>query len=320
MQENTLAIDIQHLTYSYALGKQRQVIANDDVSLSVQQGEIFGLLGPNGAGKTTLVHQLMGLIQPQKGTIRLLDTDVIQHPAIARRHIGFLPQQGTVMRPALVRQALYFTGRLRGMSNEAARQQTHELMDALELTDVANATVGTLSGGLQRLVSFASALMGYPAILVLDEPTNALAPETRQLVWGIIQQLNRQRGATCFLITHNLLEAERVVQRVAVMQAGQIKMVGTPGEIKRQVNATVQIELWLRVSTELPSTLTHNPSLRVEQPHPSHYQITVPRTEVMATLTAITQEVGFDQLDDFRISPPSLEAVYLEQIKGNNHA
>lgn len=316
----TTAISVQNLTYIYRRDKHHSVVANDNITLAIHQGEVFGLLGPNGAGKSTLVRQLMGLLRPQAGSIHLLGTDIVLKPEAAYQSIGFLPQHGMFMRSVRVSQVLYFTGRLRGLSHTDARHQTNQLLESLELSRVAQTVVGRLSGGLQRLVSFASTLMGYPPILVLDEPTNALAPESRKLVWSVINERNHQQGTTCFLITHNLLEAERVVQRVAFIRDGQIKLIGTPGEIKHQVATTVQVELWVKNALELPMVLTHHPQLQLEQLHTSHYRLSVPRAELMMVVNAIVQEIGFDQLDDFRIAPPSLEDVYLEQMRENANA
>ncbi|MBZ0304000.1 MAG: ABC transporter ATP-binding protein, partial [Anaerolineae bacterium] len=164
----SLAIRVHELTYIYP-GKN-PVIANEDVSFEIPTGEIFGLLGPNGAGKTTLVMQLLGLLKPTSGSIWMDGIDVVKAPDQASRNTGFLPQKGIPMRYVEVERALYFTGRLRGQSHRDAQLQVQDLLDEFDLKPYARRHVNDLSGGMLRLVNFAMALMGYPRVLILDEP------------------------------------------------------------------------------------------------------------------------------------------------------
>lgn len=312
----TSAIEVQHLNYAYHTRGKPAVLANNDVSFQVQPGEILGLLGHNGAGKTTLVMQLMGLLTPQAGRITIEGLDVAQHSAAVKAQVGYLPQAQLPLRYLQVRQALHFTGRLRGLPEAETRQQVEWLLEALDLRDFAGRYVNKLSGGMLRITNFAMALMGYPRVLILDEPTNNLDPQRRQQMWDMIQYLNRTTGLTCVLVTHNIAEAEQVIHRVLVLQAGKIVVQGTPGEIKQQVSEVVQLDIWLKTHTELPPTVLAHGLGEIEKVRDGHYAIRLPKAHAQMGINLILEEIGFDELDDFRVGSPSLEDVYLNL----NHA
>lgn len=302
-------IQVENLTRVYKTPEQ-EVIANNNLSFHVERGEIFGMLGHNGAGKTTLMMQLMGLLAPTSGSITIQDVDVVRFPQKVKALIGFLPQKSQPLRFLELHKSLYFTGRLRGMEDQDARNQAEFLINELDMQSYRNTYVNQLSGGLLRLTNFAMALMGYPPVLILDEPTNDLDPQHRRQVWEMIRHINETYGTTCLLVTHNLLEAERVVQRIAVMQEGSIITQGTPGEIKRQVQMVVQVELWLKTMTHLPDIVLDQLIGDVKVVRAGHYQITLPKDSAQASIEMLIKHMGFDELDDFRIAPPSLEDIY----------
>ncbi len=323
MQPDDISIRVNGLTKIYPkAGQDRtELVANNNLNLEVQRGEIFGLLGENGAGKTTLVMQLLGLLKPTSGQICLEGIDVVKHPDQAKSQVGFLPQTNLPLRYLEVHRALYFTGRLRGQPDADARTQTDELLNTLDLTPYANRYVHKLSGGLLRVTNFAMALMGHPRVVVLDEPTNNLDPERRRQVWEMVARVNEERGLTCILVTHNLLEAERVVHRVAVMEAGKIIASGTPGELKATVGEQVRIELYLKDSIPFSEAdyaqLTCLGSL--EAVREGHLVLSLPAQAVPQATHAIMNNIGLTKLDDFRISPPSLEDIYLGLKSDGKH-
>ncbi len=233
-----IAVDVQHLTRHYPSRARNTppVVANDDLSFHVLRGECFGLLGPNGAGKTTLISQLLGILAPTSGQIWVGGVDMVRAPQHGKQLIGYLPQHGLAMRSVEVERALRYTGRLRGQSEADARAQVREILEELELAPYASRSVNQLAGGMARLAYFAMALMGRPPILILDEPTNELDPQKRKLIWDVLARRNREQGTTCILVTHNVLEAEKVLQRVGVMQHGRMIAVGTPGELKQRAS------------------------------------------------------------------------------------
>lgn len=312
MSNSAVSIRVEHLTCIYR-GKH-VVVANDDLSFQVNRGEVFGLLGPNGAGKTTLICQLLGLLRPTSGSIWLEGIDVVQHPEQVKRITSFLPQTGLPMRYVEVERALHYTGRLRGQPEAEAKRQTRQLIEELGIEEYARRFVHTLSGGVLRLTNFAMALMGSPQVLVLDEPTNELDPHKRRVVWDMIARLNREQGVTCVLVTHNVLEAERVVRRVAVMQRGKIAAFGTPGELKLYSGGKVRLEFRLKDDETLSAAqmerLVALGELAARQP--GDYCVHLEPGQVAAATDLIVTQIGLARLDDFRLSPPSLEDVYLE--------
>jgi ABC-type multidrug transport system ATPase subunit len=306
-----IAVKVEDLTYVYP-GKNA-VIANDHLSFEIPRGEIFGLLGPNGAGKTTLVLQLLGLLRPTSGQIWLEGIDVVKAPQQASQRTGFLPQTGIPMRYVEVKRALYFTGRLRGQTHHDARQQAQALLSHFEMNSYAKRFVNDLSGGMLRLVNFAMALMGNPHVLILDEPTNELDPVRRRQVWDTITQLNQQEGVTCILVTHNLLEAEQVVQRVAIMRAGKIIALDTPGTMKLSSTGKVRLEFQLKAAAEIPARLYDSLDQlgAVDLVRPGSYTITLMPDDVSSAADLVISQIGLQELEDFRVSPPSLEDAYL---------
>ncbi len=307
----TAAIEVQNLRYAYKIRGKPAVLANDDLNFTVKQGEIFGLLGHNGAGKTTLVMQLMGLLTPQSGRVLVEGLDAAQDSAAIKSQVGYLPQTQLPLRYLQVRQALHFTGRLRGLPEVETRQQVEWLIEALDLGSFATSYVNKLSGGMLRITNFAMALMGLPRVLILDEPTNNLDPERRQQMWDMIQYLNTTIGLTCVLVTHNIAEAEQVIHRVLVLQSGKIVAQGTPGEIKQHVSEVVQLDIWLKTLAALPPNLLAHGLGTVEKVRDGHYAIRLPKAHAQMGINLILEQIGFDELDDFRVGSPSLEDVYL---------
>lgn len=315
-----ISITVSGLTRYFETGKGKlknpssertgRIVANDNLSFEVKRGEIFGLLGPNGAGKTTLINQLLGLIKPNAGQIWIEGIDVVKNPDHIKKWLGFLPQTGLPMRNIEVEKALLFTGCLRGQSLFDAKQQTAQLMGTLGIEQNSKQYVSTLSGGVLRLVNFAMALMGRPQILVLDEPTNELDPHNRKLIWDVIERLNSTQGITCVLVTHNVAEAERVVQRVAVMREGRFVALGTPGEIKQKANTRVRLELYLKEGRTL-NLQDFNDLGDIENPKDGLYRMYLAPQFVSRATDLVVNRIGLDQLDDFRLAPPSLEDVYL---------
>lgn len=307
-------IRVQHLTKRFLRPGKPELIANKDISFQVPRGTIFGILGPNGAGKTTLVHQVLGLLTPSSGTILIDDINVATDPAAIKGRVGFLPQAGIPMRWIEVERALYYTGRLRHQSDSDARQQTEWLIDQLDLSAIRRRHVHRLSGGMQRVVNVAMALMGWPPVLLLDEPTNELDPSRRRRIWELIQRLNRERGTTCLLVTHNILEAEQVIQQVLILQGGQVVALGTPGELKQRIGA--QIRLAFRTADDHPLDSAIVSALarhgQVATARPGFYTVLMNPDEVAAVTDLMVQQVGLDHLDDFRLAPLSLEDVYFQ--------
>lgn len=303
---------IEQITKSYQSG-ERVILANRNISLTIEQGEIFGFLGPNGAGKTTLVRQMMGLLVPDQGHILFMGKDIGRHPTVVKRMVGYLPQEPFALQDLTVEQALYFTGCLRRLSVRRARQMSNELIAIWNLEPVRHTVIRYLSGGQRRLVGFAAALIGYPPVLVLDEPTNDLAPDMRQQVWAYLGQLNKERGTTIILVTHNALEAERVLDRVAIIVNGKVVEVDSIGMLKARVDSRVRIDLTFKSeSHEYETPLI--PFEHVQWLNKKRAIILVERANIEAVIVSLLNRIDIEKLEDFRIQTASLEDVYIQVV------
>ncbi|UNM16739.1 ABC transporter ATP-binding protein [Streptomyces formicae] len=287
-----------------------EVRANDGVSLAVGAGEIFGLLGPNGAGKSTLVRQLTGLMRPDSGAVEVLGHDLVRHPERAARLVGYLGQESTALDELTVALAAETTGRLRGLGVREARAERDTVLDELGLTALAGRPLRKLSGGQRRLACFAAALVGERPVLVLDEPTTGMDPVARRAVWAAVDRRRAEHGATVLLVTHNVIEAETVLDRVAVLERGRVIACDTPTGLKERVAGDVRLELVWR--ERAPLDVPEVAALRASaQESGRRWMLRLSPDEARAAVAAVTGGEAFAALDDFTLATPSLEDVYL---------
>ncbi|MFG2948639.1 ABC transporter ATP-binding protein [Streptomyces adustus] len=287
-----------------------EVRATDDVHLEVRRGEIFGLLGPNGAGKTSLVRQLTGLMRPDGGTVEILGHDIVRHPERAARLLAYLGQESTALDELTVSLAAETTGRLRGLDARRARAERDAVLDELGLAPIAGRPLKKLSGGQRRLACFATALVGERPLLVLDEPTTGMDPVARRAVWGAVDRRRAERGTTVLLVTHNVIEAETVLDRVAVLDRGRVIACDSPAGLKEQVAGEVRVELvWReRPPLEVPEVAALRD--RVAESG-RRWTLRLAPEEARAVVATVTGGAAFAALDDFTLATPSLEDVYL---------
>jgi len=224
--ESAPLLSIRDLRKVYPGGK----LANAGISIEVGRGEVFGLLGPNGAGKTTLVSQVIGLLRPTSGEIRLGDVDLVRHPAVARRACAYLPQGRLPIDSLPIATAVELIARLRGADTRGARRRTRALLAALEIEEWADQLGSRVSGGVRRLTGFAMAIVWPAPLVILDEPTNDVDPLRRRLLWREVRRV-ADGGSAILLVTHNVLEAERTVDRLAVLDRGRILAQGSPAAL-----------------------------------------------------------------------------------------
>lgn len=198
----------------------------DELSLEIQEGEMYGLLGPNGAGKSTTIRMLITLTEPSGGTIHIAGEDIQANPAHAKRNIGVVLQQMSVDVDLTIWENLEFHARLHHIPNPLRQRLIKQSLEYVELGDRRDDLVKTLSGGMKRRVQIARALLHEPKILFLDEPTVGLDPQTRRRLWEIIRELN-SNGMTILLTTHYMEEATTLCDRIGIMEAGKLIEEGT---------------------------------------------------------------------------------------------
>jgi ABC-2 type transport system ATP-binding protein len=216
-----------------------EVEAVRGVSLQVAEGEIYGFLGPNGAGKSTIVRILTTLLQPTSGTATVLGHDVATESTTVRRLIGVALQEAGLDPKQTGRELLTLQARLYGLRGEVRTRQVDEVTELVGLTDAIDRRIQTYSGGMKRRLDLASSLLHRPRVLFLDEPTTGLDPISRALIWDRIRELRERYGATIFLTTQYLEEADELADRVAIIDQGRIVRQGTPAALKAEVGADV---------------------------------------------------------------------------------
>jgi ABC-2 type transport system ATP-binding protein len=295
-----LAYDIINLTKFYP---GQTSAANRNINLQIEAGEIFGLLGDNGAGKTTLVRQMTNLLPPTAGSIRLFDQPVSKDPLFAPCHIGYMPQDSQASNNLTVGEWIYFTAHLRGLTRPAARHECARLLELWQIDELRNKANRHISGGEKRLLQLAVAMAGSPPVLILDEPTNNLDPQRRKQVWDNLRSLNHDQGTTVIFITHDAIEAEKIIQRVGIMRQGELAVMGKPAELKAQVDRKLRLELFFSTDTppHLPSGLAH---LSLDA---GRWLVYLDREDAGEVLNAL----NLDELDDFRLYSATLEDLYM---------
>ncbi|WP_026731552.1 ABC transporter ATP-binding protein [Fischerella sp. PCC 9605] len=295
-----IVYDIQGLVKTYP-GQTEP--ANKNITLQIYQGEIFGILGDNGAGKSTLVRQMVNLLTSDSGAIALFGKSIVTDPHLVQMNIGYMPQESGSLNNLTVGEALYFTAHLRGMSRIDARKECNALLDLWQIRELCHQPSSRLSGGQRRLLRLAVAMAGSPPVLILDEPTNDLDPQRRKLVWDILRHINQEQGTTIILITHDAIEAEKAIQRVGIMRAGELVAVGRPSELKQQVDRMLRLELFF--SPKIPPSLP--PGLATIPLEPGHWRVLLEWNQVTPTLNYL----NLDMVDDFRLHSATLEDLYL---------
>jgi ABC-2 type transport system ATP-binding protein len=236
----TTAIEAEDLFKTYA----GDVRALDGLSFAVEEGTVFGLLGPNGAGKSTAVRIVTTLARPDAGSARVAGHDVLADPAKVRNAIGVVGQRAGADREATARENLRLSARLHGMRGTEREARIDELLERFGLSEAADRIVRGFSGGMERRLDIALALVHRPRVLFLDEPTTGLDPEVRADMWHEIERLGREEGMTVLLTTHYLEEADRLAAQLAIVDRGKVVATGSPDELKRELSGdAVQVEL-----------------------------------------------------------------------------
>jgi ABC-2 type transport system ATP-binding protein len=306
------AISAEGLTKIYS-SRAGEVRALDGLDLEVAEGTVLGLLGPNGAGKTTTVRVLATLLRPDAGRASVLGLDVVREAQRIRRLIGLSGQYAAVDENLTGRENLWMFGRLYQMPSRTARERADELLDQFDLSDAGDRTVKTYSGGMRRRLDLASALIGRPRLLFLDEPTTGLDPRSRLGMWEVIRRLVRE-GSTLLLTTQYLEEADELADRIAVVDAGRIIARGTADELKSQVGGE-RIEVVVHDAADLRTAREVVSRMCVADATVDQHtrRLTAPAAggvQQLVTVIRALDDAGI-ALDDVGVRRPTLDDVFL---------
>jgi len=297
------------------------VVANDGITLRVHPGEVVGLLGHNGAGKTTLVSQIVGLLKPNKGDIRVKGVDAIAAPASARRCVAIQPQVQAPLDGLTPRAAIEIAGRLRGMSRRDASRSARTLADELDIGEWLDSRAtpdgGGISGGIRRLTAFAMAAVTPVPLVVLDEPTNDVDASRRRRVWNAVRRLGDE-GVGVLLVTHNVAEAERVVDSLVVLDRGRVVAKGSPGQLRESGDSDLQLTLSLRPEYADPSDSARDIPIPIARRVRSGRRvlITLDATNATDAVTWATALRSSGRIEGFALAPATLEDTYLAVTAG----
>ena len=224
------AIVVEHLTKKFG-----DFVADDDLNFTVARGEIFGILGPNGAGKSTLIRMLNTLLPPTSGRALVMGYDVAQKTSRVRNEIGVISQASTLDGDLTAAESLDLYGKFYSLGRKERKERAAALLASVELTDWKDKAAGTFSGGMRRRLEIARGLIHRPHVFILDEPTTGLDPQSRRVIWELLEKLRSEGDLTILLCTHYMDEADRLCDRLAIIDHGKIVALGTPRELKATV-------------------------------------------------------------------------------------
>jgi ABC-2 type transport system ATP-binding protein len=298
INSSSIAVKAENLSKSFG-----SVRAVDNLSLTINKGEIFGFLGPNGAGKTTSIKMLCGLLKPDAGRINL-------HTSGVKRSIGVCPQNIVIWEKLTCIEQLTFMGEMYGMPHQKARKKGIELLESFGLTQKAGSLAKTLSGGMQRRLNIALALIHDPEILVLDEPQAGLDPQSRVLVRDYIRAI--KVAVTVILTTHDMEEAEKLSDRICIIDHGKALVTGTIDEIKKSIGRGDVFEIRIDGNPKtdiLPHLKTAVSSVRSDGEHTLTFMADNVQDTMLEVMTVVKNRgIG---LRDFRMRASSLEDVFI---------
>ena len=310
------AIETEGLVKVYG-GETR---ALDGISFQVTPGELFGLLGPNGAGKTTAIRILATLLRPTAGTARVVGFDVATRPQEVRRRLGLAMQTPTLDAFSTGRETLELAGRLHGVPATEVRRRTDELLELMGLASVAKKLTGTYSGGMKRRLDLASALVHQPELLILDEPTEGLDPQSRTALWEELERISAS-GTTMLLTTHYMEEADRLCTRLAIIDNGRIVVEGRAADLKRAIAAdTVVLQIEPHSSggnddgrvADVRRLLEGMVEAEAVSAHPVGVSLAVPNANAAVPALLRRLEGNGLEITGLRVTQPSLDDVFLK--------
>ena len=310
MVENKIVIKVSKLTKRFG-----PLVAVDDVSFEVYEGEIVGILGPNGAGKTTTIRLLTGVFQLEDtARIEILNEDISKNPIIYKTNLGIVPEVSNAFSDYTVKQNLNFSGRIYGMSKRKIEERSRELLNQFGLTDKIHSKTKTLSKGLKQRLNFCLALLHEPPILILDELTSGLDPISVNIVRKQIFQL-RNKGKTILITTHNMQEAQNICNRILIMNRGRIIADESPDNLRKKFESSLTILFKIDgfLSNEQENQLLDKFKGIKKKDEYYNFSSTNPLKD-LSQLYEVMREYSL-KIADLKIRETSLEEVFIHLIK-----
>ncbi|MGM0442450.1 MAG: ABC transporter ATP-binding protein [Elusimicrobiota bacterium] len=293
-----------------------KISAVDDVTFSVDQGEIFGFLGPNGAGKTTTIRLITGFLTPDSGKALIGGIDIGENPLEAKKKIGVIPEMGNVYEDLSARQNILLTGKFYGIPAPDLKKKTENLLRKFEIYDRKDDKVQKLSKGLKQRVNIASALVHDPEVLFLDEPTSGLDVRSQRLIRSIIKDM-KERGTTVFLTTHHIEEANRLCERVAIINKGRIVALDTPEQLKKTFEAVQSVKVSFNQMVDKETIRAGNLVNKIEKSGDKFRIFTNNPDGVVKYLIHLAENKNLEILS-LDILNPTLEDAFVEFTGGDN--
>ena len=308
-----MVLEIKGITKIFRGRHKSQIVANDNLTLSIKEGEILGLLGHNGAGKTTLVNQIIGTSTPSSGDILLLGESVKNSPKRARSLCSLQPQSQLPLGFLTPSQAVSIMGKMRGGNKREVNERMDMLFETLEIGKWANTEGIKLSGGIRRLTAFCMAVIKPGKLVILDEPTNDVDPTRRRYLWELIRKL-ADNGTSVILVTHNVIEAEKAVDRVAILHKGQFIASGSLSEVKRRENNKRRIV----VNTLASRGEIVVPEWAISTNHNgTGITISIDEDAVSEAIKWAEFQMKQGTISDYLLSPTTLEDIYINLTNEN---
>ena len=303
------AIVVEHLTKRFG-----EFTADDDLTFTVYRREIFGILGPNGAGKSTLIRMLNTLLPPTSGRALVMGLDVVAKTNEVRGEIGVIPQANTVDGDLTAMESLDLYARFYGMGRKERQERAKELLNAVGLWDWRDKIAGTYSGGMRRRLEIARGLIHRPRVFFLDEPTTGLDPQSRRVIWELLERLREQGDLTILICTHYMDEADRLCDRLAIVDHGKIAALGTPRDLKASVPGQDILTVTYQhdVDDALLGALKELPEIKEaarEDPHTARL-ILVGDTVPLDGITESSHKLG-NKVRTLSLLEPTLEDVFI---------
>ena len=302
------SIETKSLTKSFG-----DLVAVNDISFSVEKGEIFGFLGPNGAGKSTTMMIFTTLLKPTNGNALVGGFDVIKNPKQVRENIGFVQQETTVDEYLSGRENLLLQAKLNHIPKNEINQRIDEVLDLIELSDKQDEAVVTYSGGMRKRLDIAGGLLHHPRVLFLDEPTVGLDIQTRRKIWQYIKKIHTQFDMTIFLTTHYMEEADSLCDRIGIIDHGKIQVIDTPKNMKNDLGNEI-ISLVIESNSNYDSFLLELKKIefikKINEDDSKLILFTSNGTEVIPQIFQISSELGI-KIKSISLTQPTLDDVFI---------